>query len=191
MKTNLLSESSKGTEVIRLEDKLFDQGKIYMVEEVNAESCAVLIQQLSYLDSLGLKEVVLYINSPGGAVDAGLAVYDTIVGMKTPVRTVCIGTAASMGSILFLGGKVREVLKHSTVMLHDPLVSLSGTKKALCLEKEAERLMETREILAKIIAERTGHTLEEVYEKTKEDCFFSAEEALEFGIATKVIGRLN
>lgn len=187
MKTNILNESSKGTEVIRLEDKLFDQGEIYMTEEVNAESCATLIQQFHYLDGLGLKEVVLYINSPGGAVDAGLAVYDTMIGMKTPVRTVCIGTAASMGSILFLAGRKREVLEHSFVMLHDPLANLSGTKRALSLEKEAARLMETREILGRIIAERTGHTLDEVYEKTKDDCFFSAKEALEFGIATKII----
>jgi len=120
-------------------------------------------------------------------VVSGLAVYDTIRMLKSPVRTVCIGTAASMGSILFLAGEKREMLPHTKIMIHDPLIAgLSGSKRALELEKEAAQLMETRAVTAGIIAERCGRKLEEVYEKTKEDCYLTAQEAIDFGIATGI-----
>ncbi len=191
MKTNVLNESSKGTEVIRLEDKLFDSGIIFLDGEVDQDSCVTLIQQLLYLESRNIKEITIYINSPGGEVISGLSVYDTIMGLKTPVKTVAIGTAASMGSIIFLAGKKRYMLPHSRVLIHDPLLTLSGTKSALALDKDARHLMEIREVLAGIISKRTGRTLEEVYEKTKEDTYLSAKEALDFGIATRIITHLG
>ena len=191
MKTNVLNESSKGTEVIRLEDKLFDSGIIFLDGEVDQDSCVTLIQQLLYLESRNIKEITIYINSPGGEVISGLSVYDTIMGLKTPVKTVVIGTAASMGSIIFLAGKKRYMLPHSRVLIHDPLLTLSGTKSALALDKDARHLMEIREVLAGIISKRTGRTLEEVYEKTKEDTYLSAKEALDFGIATRIITHLG
>lgn len=189
MKTNILKESSRGYEAIRPEDQLLTERKIFFTEEVTPESSKELIQVLMYLaEEDPDKEITLFINSPGGEVISGLAVYDTLTGISCPVTTVCIGTAASMGSILFLAGQKRQILRHSQVMIHDPLISgLSGSKAALALEKEANKLMKTREILGSILAEKTGHTLEEVYEKTKEDCFLDAKEALEFGIATEII----
>ena len=122
---------------------------------------------------------------------SGLAADDTLRLMKCPIRTVCIGTAASMGSILFLAGDKREMLPHTKIMIHDPLIAgLSGSRKALELEKEAARLLELREVTGGIIADRSGRSLEEVYEKTKEDTFLTAEQALEFGIATKIIDHI-
>lgn len=189
MKTAILKETSRGIDRISLEDKLFEERRIFFTEEVNAETSTELIQQLLCLEMLDpKKEITIYINSPGGEVVSGLAVYDVIRGLKCPVRTVCTGTAASMGSILFLAGTKRQMLPHTKIMIHDPLVAgLSGRKRALELEKEALQLMETRAVTGGIIAERCGHTLEEVYEKTKEDCFLTAEEALEFGVATEIV----
>ena len=191
MKTNVLNESSKGTEVIRLEDKLFDSGIIFLDGEVDQDSCITLIQQLLYLESRNIKEITIYINSPGGEVIAGLSVYDTIMGLKTPVKTVAIGTAASMGSIIFLAGRKRYMLPHSRVLIHDPLLTLSGTKSALALDKDARHLMEIREVLAGIISKRSGLSLDEVYDKTREDTYLSAKEALDLGIATRIITHLG
>ena len=170
---------------------MFEDRKIFFTEEVTPESAKQLIQLLLYLEAeSSQKEICLYINSPGGEVISGLAVYDTLTGLKCPVRTVCIGTAASMGSIIFLAGRKRQILRHAQVLIHDPLISgLNGVQNALALDKEAKKLMKTRDTLGKILAERTGHSLEEVFEKTKEDCFLDAEEALAFGIATEIVKR--
>ena len=192
MKTNILKESSRGYEAIRPEDQLLTERKIFFTEEVTPESSKELIQVLLYLAGEDPdKEITLFINSPGGEVISGLAVYDTLTGISCPVTTVCIGTAASMGSILFLAGQKRQILRHSQVMIHDPLISgLSGSRRALELEKEAARLMELREIIGGIIAGRSGRTIEEVYENTREDTYLTAQEAVEFGIATDIVERI-
>ena len=191
MNTNIIKESARGYDLIRPEDRLFEDRKIFFTEEVTPESAKQLIQLLLYLEAESpQKEICLYINSPGGEVISGLAVYDTLTGLKCPVRTICIGTAASMGSIIFLAGKKRQILTHAQILIHDPLISgLSGVQNALALDKEAKKLMKTRDTLGKILAERTGRSLEEVFEKTKEDCFLDAEEALAFGIATEIVKR--
>ncbi len=190
MNTNILKESSRGYEAIRPEDQLLTERKIFFTEEVTPESSAALIQLLFYLEGQSEdKEIVLYINTPGGEVTSGLAVYDTLTGIKCPVRTVCIN-AASMGAIIFMAGQTRQIYRHGSVMIHDPLLSgLSGSKSALAMEKEAGRLMKTRAVLAGILAERTGHTIEEIYGKTHEDCYLDAKEALDFGIATQIVDR--
>ena len=130
---------------------------------------------------------------PGGEVVSGLAVYDYIELMKAPVRTVCIGTAASMGAILFLAGDKREMLPHTRLMIHDPAYSggdMAG-KKPHELQQYVDKLKQSQKIIAEIIAHKTGKTLEEVYEKTKEDSYFNAEEAMEYGLATGVVNSLN
>ena len=193
MTTSILKSTSRGIETVHTEDQLYSERKIFFTEEVNAYSAAELIRLLSYLEKTGPKEEIgLYINSPGGEVSSGLAVYDVISGLTCPVRTVCIGTAASMAAILFLAGSVREMLPHSKIMIHDPLIDgLSGVRRALQLEKDAQKLMKSRDILGGIIAERTGHTLEEVFELTGYDCYLDAEEALQFGIATEIVNHFT
>ncbi|MCR4945545.1 MAG: ATP-dependent Clp protease proteolytic subunit [Lachnospiraceae bacterium] len=188
MKTAIIKQSARGYDHILPEEMLYSERKVFFTESVTAESAAQLIQTLLCLEAESeSKPITLYINSPGGDVISGLAAYDTIVGLKCPVRTVCIGIAASMGSYLFLAGNERLILPHSQVMIHDPLINgLSGVQKALALEKEANKLMKTREMLGQIMSERTGKSIEEVYEKTKDDTYMSAEEALEFGIATEI-----
>ena len=187
---NILKETVRGTDCIKIEDELLSRREIFLTEEVNAETSNELIKQLMYLERQDSgKEITLYINSPGGEVISGLAVYDLISLMKSPVRTVCTGTAASMGAILFLAGKKREMLPHTRLMIHDPSFSGSsiGRKKSHELRHELEKLDEVREALAKIIAEKTGRPLEEIYDVTSDDTFYSAEEAITFGLATGIL----
>lgn len=186
---NILKETVRGTDCIKIEDELLSRREIFLTEEVNAETSNELIKQLMYLERQDSgKEITLYINSPGGEVISGLAVYDLISLMKSPVRTVCTGTAASMGAILFLAGKKREMLPHTRLMIHDPSFGGSiGGKKSHELRHELEKLDEVREALAKIIAEKTGRPLEEIYDVTSDDTFYSAEEAITFGLATGIM----
>ena len=189
----LINETARGYELFTLEDSFFCERKIFLTSMIDADSSNELIKQLIYLNQQNPKEeITLYINSPGGEVTSGLAVYDCIRMMKAPVRTVCTGMAASMGSILFLVGDKREMLPHTKIMVHDPAFGSRdiGGMKPLEIQKEVDDLMNVREILCEIIAERTGRAKEEVYEKTKIDSYFRAEEAVEFGLATAVITKI-
>lgn len=187
---NILKETVRGTDCIKIEDELLSRREIFLTEEVNPETSNELIKQLMYLERQDSgKEITLYINSPGGEVISGLAVYDLISLMKSPIRTVCTGTAASMGAILFLAGKKREMLPHTRLMIHDPSFGGGsiGGKKSHELRHELEKLDEVRAALAKIIAEKTGRPLEEIYDVTSDDTFYSAEEAITFGLATGIM----
>lgn len=187
---NILKETVRGTDCIKIEDELLSRREIFLTEEVNPETSNELIKQLMYLERQDSgKEITLYINSLGGEVISGLAVYDLISLMKSPVRTVCTGTAASMGAILFLAGKKREMLPHTRLMIHDPsfVGGSIGGKKSHELRHELEKLDEVREALAKIIAEKTGRPLDEIYDVTSDDTFYSAEEAITFGLATEIM----
>jgi len=188
----ILKESSRGIDSYSPESRLLQDRMLFFTEEVNPDSSNRLIEYLLFLDKDDPgKEITLCINSPGGEVVSGLAAYDTMQMLKSPIRTVCIGTAASMASILFLGGTRREMLPHTKLMIHDPLISgLAEPKMALQLRKQADRLMETREIIARIISERSGLTVEKVYEMTSEDCFLKAEKAVELGLATGIVTEL-
>lgn len=187
---NILRETVRGIEAVRIEDELLKNREIFLVNDVNAESSNELLKQLMYLEKEDCtKEIILYINSPGGEVISGLAVYDYISIMKAPVRTVCIGTAASMGAILFLAGKKREMLPHTRIMIHDPSYShhdISGHKPHE-IQHELDKLNESRKNLAKIIADKTGKSIEEIYKVTVDDTYYNAKEAIEFGLATGII----
>lgn len=188
--SSFLRETSLGISHISIYDRLLQDRSIMFTDEVNPESANELISHLIALElEDGTLPITLYINSPGGEVNSGLAVYDVIMNLSVPVNTVCIGMAASMASVIFLAGRKRSMYEHTKIMIHDPILTgLSGSKRALELEKEAERLMETRKLIGSIIAERTGNPLKKVLDKTKEDCYMDASEAIKFGIATEVIG---
>lgn len=187
---NILKESSRGIEQIAIEDEFLANREIFLTDQVDADTSNMLIKQLMFLEREDpRKEVTLYINSPGGEVISGLAVYDCISMMRAPVRTVCIGTAASMGAILFLAGKKREMLPHTRLMIHDPSYGhndISG-RKPHEIQRELDKLNETREVLAGIIAEKTGKSLDEIYEVTASDTYYNSEEAIEFGLATGIM----
>lgn len=192
--TNLIKESVRGLELLSPENLLFTNREIFLTQEINSESSNQLIKQLMILEKLDdSREVTLYINSPGGDVVSGLAVYDYMQLMKAPIRTVCIGTAASMGAILFLAGEKREMLEHTRLMIHDPAYGggdMAG-KKPHELQMYVDKLKQSQEIIAGIIAEKTGKSMEEVYEKTREDSYFNAKEAIEYRLATGIASCTN
>ncbi len=190
MQPNILKETVRGIQPVTIEDEMLQHREVFLTEEVNRKTATDLIKQFMYLDRTEPgKPVTMYINSPGGEVVSGLAVYDYIRIMKSPVNTVCIGDAASMGAILFLAGKERKMLKDSQIMIHDPSFSSGdiGGKKPNEIQEKLGQLMEIRGKLAEIIAERTGMTKKQVYQKTKKDSYLSADEALNCGIATEIL----
>ncbi len=186
--SNILRETVKGIDLIPIDDALLEESQIFLIGEINAETANELIKKLMYIDKKDLGEITLYINSPGGEVMSGLAVYDYIKIMKSPVKTVCIGDAASMGAIIFLAGEKREMLPHSRILIHDPSyghLDVSG-KKPHEIQRGVDSLNKVRETLAEIISEKTGKSLDEIYEITAEDHYFTADEAIEFGLANNI-----
>lgn len=188
MTPNIIKESSEGTTYCPIQDELFSKHRsVEVVGEITRESVYSLILQLRYLHHADPeKEITMYINSPGGSVTDGLALYDVMAGISCPIRTVCVGMAASMGSLLFAAGNKRDILPHATVMIHDPLTTgIRGS--ALSVSQASMRLMETREITASILADHTGHTIDEVYEMTRQDSYFNAQEAVDWHLADRII----
>lgn len=189
----IVTESARGITSISIDDEFLKRRKIFFNDSVNSETCAALLKQLMFLEEDdNTSEVTIYINSPGGAVNSGLAVYDYIRLMKSPVKTVCTGICASMGSILFLAGDKREMLPHTELMMHDPSYSnssLDGVKPNQIAEL-LESILKTRDTIVEIISERTGLSREEVLKITARDSYFKAEEALKIGAATAIITEL-
>lgn len=192
--TRYAKETAKGIEILALEEVLYSSREIFLTEEVNSDTSVQLIKELMVLEKLDpTKEVTLYINSPGGEVISGMAVYDYIQMMKAPVKTVCIGTAASMGAMLFLAGDKREMLPHTRLMIHDPAFgggNMAG-KKPHELQQYVDKLKQTQDIIVDIIAQKTGKSKEEVRDTTKEDAYFNVAEAMEYGLATGIYNKLN
>lgn len=183
----IIKETSSGLFVCQIQDDMLQRREIECVGEINADSVNAMIRQIRYLASQDPEaEITVYINSPGGEVSSGLALFDVMKAVKCPIRTVCVGTAASMGALLFASGDRREMLPHAKVMIHDPLIPSTGGS-ALKLKRASDSLMETRESLAGILAQQTGKTLEEIYEKTETDTWFNAQEAVDFGLADSII----
>ena len=133
------------------------------------------------------EEITMFINSGGGQVGNGLALYDVMRQISSPVRTICMGHACSMAAVLFAAGDKREIYSHSKVMIHDPSISGRLTSKALELQALSEDLLATRQTIAEILSLHTGQTIEAILEKTCIDSYFNAEEAIEFGLADAVI----
>lgn len=187
---HIIRESSSGYSTVSILDDMLQNREVECVGEITDESVYSLCRQLRYLHRLDpKKEITMFINSPGGSVTDGLALYDVMKGIACPVHTVCLGTAASMAAVLFASGDQREILPHGKVMIHDPLIGRTGGS-ALQLMETSKSLMATREHLASILSEHTGHSLEEIYEKTARDTYFDAEEAVAFGLADRVITQI-
>lgn len=187
---NVITETVRGIDCVRIDDVFFSRREIFLTSPIDAVSSCEIMKQLMYLEQQDShSEVTIYINSPGGEVLSGLAIYDIISMMKAPVRTVCIGTAASMGAILFLAGQKREMLPHAQLMIHDPSYSHNdiGGRKPHEIRNELDKLNEVRETLAGIISEKTGKSLKEIYNLTANDTYFSAQEAVKFGLATGIV----
>ena len=186
----IIRETSQGYARIPIQDEMLSHREVELVGEVEADSVNALIRQLRHLQRQDPEgEITLYINSPGVEVGSGMALYDVMKAISCPVRTVCVGLAASMAALLFVSGDKRDMLPHSRLVIHDPLIPHTGGS-ALRLKAVSDDLMETRQIIAKVIADHSGRSLEEVLAKTATDSYFRAEEAVEFGLADNIITSL-
>ncbi|GCL42024.1 ATP-dependent Clp protease proteolytic subunit [Anabaena sp. FACHB-1250] len=173
---------------IDLEDRLFRERIIFLTEEVDDGIANAIVAYLLYLDSEDQsKPIYLYINSPGGSVTAGLAIYDTMQHIKSEVVTICVGLAASMGSFLLAAGTKgkRMALPHSRIMIHQPSGGTRG--QASDIEIEAREILRLRHQLNQIYVDKTGQTLEKIEKDMNRDFFMSAQEAQEYGLIDRVI----
>ena len=187
----VIQESSAGITRYGIADAMLSNRQIDCTGEITTERAYALILQLRYLQQETPKEaIVMYINSPGGEVSAGLALYDVMQAVSCPVHTVCVGTAASMGAVLFLSGDHREIFPHAKVMIHDPLIPEGVGGSALRVENISRELMKTREVIGSIIGKHTGKSMDEVYAAMAKDTYFDATQALEFGLADAIIERI-
>ena len=168
--------------------RLLNDRVVFLCDEVNDTTASLVVAQLLYLEAQDPeKDICLYINSPGGSVSAGMAIFDTMNYIKCDVSTICIGMAASMGAFLLAAGAKgkRIALPHSEIMIHQPLGGMQG--QASDIKIHADHIIRTKATLNSILAERTGKSLEEIERDTDRDNFLSAKEALEYGLIDKVI----
>ena len=176
------------TQWISIYDRLYRERIIFLGEEVDDQIANQIIAIMLYLDSEDSgKDIYLYINSPGGSVTAGMAIYDTMQHIKSDVVTICVGLAASMGSFLLAAGKKgkRMALPHSRIMIHQPSGGARG--QATDIEIEAREILRIRHQLNQIYADNTGKTIEKIEKDMDRDFFMSAQEALEYGLIDRVI----
>lgn len=179
--------SKKGKVQEAIEEKLLDERKVFLWGMVDDDSAKHVIDRLMYLDLQNDKEIQLIINSPGGYVTSGFAIYDTIKQIKSPVSTVCSGLAASMGSILLsIGEKGRRFVQpHGRVMIHQPSGGARG--QASNIEIQANEIVKTKELSARILAENCGQTFEKIMKDFDRDHWMGAEESVEYGIVDGVL----
>ena len=187
----IVRETSSGLERFDVRDQMLANRELELTSQVDADSCAGVIRNLLFLEREDPDApVTLYINSPGGEVQSGLALYDVMQAVSYPIRTVCLGMAASMAALLFISGDEREMLPHSRVMVHDPLIGGGLNGSALSVKARADDLMRIRDITAEVVSRHTGMTLEQVFALTASDTYFEAEAAVDAGLADRIITSL-
>lgn len=186
---SVIETTSKGERSYDLFSRLLKDRIIFLGEEVNDETARLAVAQLLFLEAEDpAKDISFYINSPGGSITAGLAIYDTMRYIRCDVSTICIGLAASFGAFLLAGGTKgkRFALPNSEIMIHQPAVEKIGGK-ATDIQIYSEKLQQDKRRLNRILAENTGRTEEEIWWDTERDHFMSAEEAKEYGIIDTVM----
>ena len=184
----VIEQTSRGEPSYDIYSRLLKDRIIFLGEEVTDVSASIIVAQLLHLEAEDPeKDIQLYINSPGGSVSAGLAIYDTMQYIKCDVSTTCIGMAASMGAFLLAGGAKgkRFALPNAEIMIHQPLGGAQG--QATEIQIAAEHILKTRQKLNEILAERTGKSFEQISADTERDNFMSAKEAEEYGLIDKVV----
>ena len=188
----VIRETSQGIEYIPITDLMLQRREVWLNGEIDSSMADAVISQILYLDAEQPgKEITLYIDSDGGSVSAGLAIYDVMQAVQSSIRTVCIGMAASMAAVIFSAGNRREILRHGEVMIHDPLVSGGISGSAWTVQDKSQRLMQLRKILCGILAQHTGKTLKQIYTMTAKDTYFAAEDAVKYGLADTVVEKLE
>ena len=183
----VVEQTNRGERQYDIFSRLLNDRIIVLSDEVNDATASLIVAQLLYLEGQDSeKDISLYINSPGGSVSAGLAIYDTMQYIKCDVSTICMGMAASMGAFLLSSGAKgkRFALPNSEIMIHQPLGGAQG--QASDIKIAAEHILRTREKLNKILAENTGKPIEQIALDTERDNWLSAQEAMDYGIVDKV-----
>ena len=186
----VIEQTSRGERSYDIYSRLLKERIIFLGEEVNDVSASVIVAQLLFLEADDPdKDIQLYINSPGGSVTAGMAIYDTMQYIKCDVSTVCIGMAASMGAFLLAGGKKgkRFALPNAEIMIHQPSGGAQG--QATDIQIAAEHILRTKQKLNEILAANTGQSLETIKADTERDNFMSADEAKAYGLIDEVIAK--
>ena len=186
----VIEQTSRGERSYDIYSRLLKERIIFLGEEVNDVSASVVVAQLLFLEADDPdKDIQLYINSPGGSVTAGMAIYDTMQYIKCDVSTVCIGMAASMGAFLLAGGKKgkRFALPNAEIMIHQPSGGAQG--QATEIQIAAEHILRTKQKLNEILAANTGQSLETIKADTERDNFMSADEAKAYGLIDEVIAK--
>ena len=183
----IIENTGHGERAYDIYSRLLKARIIFLGTPINDEVANNVMAQMIFLEYENPeKDITLYINSPGGYVSAGLAIYDTMQHIRPNVATICVGDSISMAAILLAAGTKgkRYALPHSRIMLHQPSGAVTG--QSTDIQVHAKELVRTREMLTKIIAEHSGRSIEEVREKTERDFFLTAEEALEFGVIDEI-----
>ncbi|AYB00548.1 MULTISPECIES: ATP-dependent Clp endopeptidase proteolytic subunit ClpP [Lachnoanaerobaculum] len=184
----VIESTSRGERAFDIYSRLLKDRIIFLGEEVNDVTASLVVAQILFLESEDpTKDINLYINSPGGSVVAGMAIYDTMQYVKCDVSTICMGMAASMGAFLLAGGTKgkRYALPNAEIMIHQPSGGAQG--QASDIKIVAEQILKTKQKLNKILAENTNQPIEVIERDTERDNYMSAEEALSYGIIDKVI----
>ncbi|MCY0892901.1 MAG: ATP-dependent Clp endopeptidase proteolytic subunit ClpP [Acidibacillus sp.] len=184
----VIEQTSRGERAYDLYSRLLKDRIIFLGSEIDDDVANAIVAQLLFLASEDAeKDIFLYINSPGGSVSAGLAIYDTMNLIKPDVATICVGLAASMGAILLVGGAKgkRSALPNSEIMIHQPLGGQRG--QASDIKIAADHILRTRDRLNRILADHSGQPLEQIDKDTDRDFFMSAQEAKEYGIIDQVL----
>lgn len=184
----VIEQTARGERSYDIFSRLLNDRIIMLSEEVNSTTASLVVAQLLYLEGQDPeKDISFYINSPGGSITDGMAIYDTMRYIKCDVSTICVGMAASMGAFLLTAGSKgkRKALPNSEIMIHQPLGGAKG--QATDIEIQARHILKIKEKMNSIIAERTGQDLEKVKQDTERDFYMSAEEAKEYGIIDQII----
>ena len=183
----VVEQTSKGERSYDIFSRLLNDRIIFLSDEVNDATASLVVAQLLFLEAQDPdKDIYFYINSPGGSVTAGMAIYDTMQFIKCDVSTICIGMAASMGAFLLSSGTKgkRIALPNSEIMIHQPLGGAKG--QATDIKIQAELILRTRDNLNRILAENTGRSVEEIARDTERDNFMTSKQALEYGLIDKI-----
>ena len=183
----VVEQTSRGERSYDIYSRLLNDRIIFLSEEVNDVTASLIVAQLLYLEAQDPdKDIQFYINSPGGSVTAGMAIYDTMQYIKCDVSTICIGMAASMGAFLLCAGAKgkRYALPNSEIMIHQPLGGMKG--QASDIKIHADHILRTKDKLNRILSERTGQPLEVIERDTDRDNFMTAQQAAEYGLIDKV-----
>ena len=183
----VIEKNSNGERVYDIYSRLLKDRIIILCGEIDDINSNTIVAELLYLDSINNNDISIYINSPGGSVTAGMAIYDTINFIKSDVSTICIGMAASMGAFLLSSGTKgkRYCLPNSEVMIHQPLGGAQG--QATEIKIAAERILKLKDKLNRMLSKNTGKDLKTIEKDTERDYFLSAEEALDYGLIDKIL----